>query len=322
MTGATGNLIGFALRRAAALGCGAVLLWCVNLPVLGAIFDDAEARRQIAVEKKRIDDLGTQINAQQQAISARLAKLEEGLKGQPVLDLFTQIEAVKLEMSKLRGQIEVLNNNIENTAKRQRDMYTDLDTRLRRFEQQGLPTPAASPPATAAPANVTGASPPGTATPPPPVATKTAANAPAAPAATVANVDGGTETRSYETAQSQRRIGNYQGAIVSFQNFVKQYPKSTLAPRAQYWIGDSYFNLRDFKLAIASQQALISSYPDSPSVPEAMLNIASSQIEMGDSTVGRKALEDLVTKFPISDAADKAKRRLAALKSATSASKP
>jgi len=148
VTGATGNLIGFALRRAAALGCGAVLLWCVNLPVLGAIFDDAEARRQIAVEKKRIDDLGTQINAQQQAISARLAKLEEGLKGQPVLDLFTQIEAVKLEMSKLRGQIEVLNNNIENTAKRQRDMYTDLDTRLRRFEQQGLPTPAASPPAT------------------------------------------------------------------------------------------------------------------------------------------------------------------------------
>ena len=315
-------------RRAAALGCGAFLFWCALSSALAAgLFDDNEARKQIAAERQRIDEIRDELKTQQtqqQAADARMGRIEEGLKealkeasnSQPLLNLFSQLE--------------VMNNNLENTAKRQRDMYLDLDTRLRRFEQQGTPAPASAPlnpaaplaaaPPTSAPSTPSGASPPAPpAAPPVPAAAKpTVAGAAsaalsAAPAAVaVVSVDNGAETRAYEAAQGQRRAGNYQGAIVAFQNFIKQYPKSNLAPRAQYWIGDSYFNLRDFKLAIASQQALISAYPDSPTVPDAMLNIASSQIEMGESNAGRKVLEELVAKFPISDAADKAKRRLAA----------
>lgn len=296
-----------ATRRAATFGCGAVLLWCALGTAHAALFDDEEARRQIAVEKKRVDEVKADLKAQQDAVDARIGKLEEALKSQALLDLFTQIEALKLEMNKLRGQIEVLNNNVENTSKRQRDMYLDLDTRVRRFEQQGgVPPPAAAEPG---------------ATPPAPAAAgavkpAAGATAPVPPAAAIMTVDPGVETRAYESAQAERRLGNYQGAIVAFQNFIKQYPKSNLAPRAQYWIGDSYFNLRDFRLAIASQQALIKTYPDSPTVPDAMLNMASSQIEMGESAAGRKTLEELMAKFPISDAADKAKRRLAAQNSA------
>ena len=68
----------------------------------------------------------------------------EGVKtGMPltgkVLELVNQIELLKREIQSLRGQLEVVGNSIENTAKRQRDMYLDLDTRLRRFEQQGAP---------------------------------------------------------------------------------------------------------------------------------------------------------------------------------------
>ena len=329
-------------NRAAALGCGAFLFWCALSSALAAgLFDDNEARKQIAAERQRIDEIRDELKTQQtqqQAADARMGRIEEGLKealkeasnSQPLLNLFSQLEALKLEMNKLRGQLEVMNNNLENTAKRQRDMYLDLDTRLRRFEQQGTPAPASAPltpaaplagaPPTSAPSTPSGASPPAPpAAPPVPAAAKpTVAGAAsaalsAAPAAVaVVSVDNGAETRAYEAAQGQRRAGNYQGAIVAFQNFIKQYPKSNLAPRAQYWIGDSYFNLRDFKLAIASQQALISAYPDSPTVPDAMLNIATSQIEMGESNAGRKVLEELVAKFPISDAADKAKRRLAA----------
>ena len=294
------------LSRVALKKCGAVLLFAaLGATAHAGMFDDDEARKQIAAERKRIDD----VKAQQQAAEARLNKMEEAFKSQALLDLFTQIEALKLEMNKLRGQIEVLNNNVENTAKRQRDMYLDLDTRVRRFEQQGTPSPAAEAPA--------GAAPPAAA----------AAGAPAAAAAgsapvAAANVDTGAETRAYEAAQGQRRVGNYQGAIVAFQNFIKQHPKSNLAPRAQYWIGDSYFNLRDFKLAIGSQQTLLKTYPDSPTVPDAMLNIASSQIEMGETAAGRRTLEELVAKFPVSEAAEKAKRRIAGLSAPATATGP
>ncbi len=277
--------------------CGALLVFGALGAAHGALFDDNEARKQIAVEKKRIDELG----AQQQAVDARMGRLEEAVKNQALLDLFSQLEALKLEMSKLRGQIEVLNNSLENTGKRQRDMYVDLDTRLRRFEQQAAP--ASVPPAPVAAAAPAASAPAGPANAPP-------AAVPAAASAAAAAADPGAENRVYESAQGQRKIGNYQGAIVAFQNFIRQYPKSSLAPRAQYWIGDSYFNLRDFKLAIAAQQILIKTYPDSPSVPDALLNIASSQIEMGESNVGRKMLEELVAKYPVSEAADKAKRRL------------
>lgn len=319
-------------RRAVTLGCGAVLLLGAIGFAHAALFDDDEARRQIAVERQRVNELKNELTKQQEAVDARIVKLEEALKNQAMLDLFTQLEALKLDMNKLRGQIEVLNNNIENTAKRQRDMYVDLDTRVRRFEQQGGPAPpstpaAATPAATAAAATAAAVQPatpavavnapvaapaPAAASPPPPPAAGAIAATPPS-AVAVMTVDPGVENRAYEAAQGQRRIGNYQGAIVAFQNFIKQYPKSNLAPRAQYWIGDSYFNLRDFKLAIANQQTLVKTYPDSPSVPDAMLNIASSQIEMGESNAGRKTLEDLVAKYPVSDAADKAKRRLATL---------
>ncbi len=292
-------------RRAVTLGCGAVLLWCTLGAAHAALFGDDEARRQIAVEKQRVNELKIELTKQQEAVDARIGKLEEAAKVQPLLDLFTQLEALKLEMSKLRGQVEVLNNAIENTGKRQRDMYIDLDTRLRRLEQQSGPAPVSAAPVAGAPA------------PAPAAAASTAAPAaiPAPPpVAAVTTASPGAENQTYDAAQAQRRIGNYQGAIVAFQNFIKQYPQSNLAPRAQYWIGDSYFNLRDFKLAIASQQTLIKTYPDSPSVPDAMLNIASSQIEMGESITGRRTLEELVARYPVSDAADKAKRRLATLR--------
>lgn len=249
---------------------------------------DDTARKQIAEQQKRIDEL----KQQHLDLAARAARLEESLKSQPVLDLATQLEVLRQEIKNLRGQIEVLSNNIDGTAKRQRDMYVDLDTRLRRLEQPVAPASPASP---AAPA----------------------AAAPVAPGAAPAQGAAGTpadEGRAYEAAQNQRRNGNYQGTISAFQAFLAQYPKSTLAPRAQYWIGDSYFNLRDFKNAIASQNTLIKNYPESSSVPDALLNIASSQMEMGDSAAAKKTMDGLIARYPASEAAEKARRRLATLK--------
>jgi tol-pal system protein YbgF len=259
-------------------------------PAAAGLFDDEIARKQIADQQKRVDDLRQQADG----MAARLGKIEEDAKSQPALALASEIERLREEMRGLRGQLEVLSNNIEGVSKRQRDMYVDLDQRLRRFEQPGAAiAPAAG--AAAAPATA------GAETP------KTAA---AASTATV-SVD---ENEAYERAQGQRRIGNYQGAITAFQGFVAKYPKSTLAPRAQYWIGDSYFNMRDFKNAVTSQQKLLATYPDSASVPDALLNMASSQLEAGDTATARKTMDSLIARYPSSEAAEKARRRVANLR--------
>jgi len=257
-----------------------------SAPSAAGLFDDEGARAQIAEQQKRVEELRRHTDA----INERLGKVEESAKSQPVLLIAGEIEKLREEIRALRGQIEVLGHNIESVSKRQRDMYVDLDLRLRRFEQPG----ASVAPGASAPASAPGA--------------ETAKPAP------TAGPVGAQENEAYERAQGQRRIGDYQGAISSFQGFISKFPKSTLAPRAQYWIGDSYFNLRDFKNAIASQQKLIAAYPDSTSVPDALLNLASSQLEAGDAGSARKTMDGLVARYPSSEAAEKARRRLANLR--------
>ena len=259
-------------QRLAAVLCCAAALFSFSTPGHAQLFGgDDTARKQIVEQAKRID-----------ALSQQLARIEDSLKSlsasNPALELYQQLERLRQEMTQLRGQIEVLGNEVQSASKRQRDMYLDLDTRMKRFEQAGAPAPAGAKPE------------------------------PAAAAAPDA------EARAYEAAQNQRKIGNYPAAVAAFQNFVAQYPKSPLAHRAQYWIGDSQYNLRDFKNAIVSQQRLIATWSDSASVPDALLNIASCQIELGDGAAARKTLDGLVMRYPASDAAEKARRRLATLK--------
>jgi tol-pal system protein YbgF len=264
---------------------------------------DTEARKQIAEQARRIDAL----RQQNDELAARLARIDESLKSlsatNPAIELVQQLEMLRQELKQMRGQMEVLGNEVQSATKRQRDMYVDLDTRLKRFEQS--PGVAGAAPAGSAATGTPSAAPTGA--PPSPA---TVAGAP--PASLVAPQPA--EANAYETAQGQRRIGNYQGAIAAFQNFIAQYPRSQLAPRAQYWIGDSYYNLRDYKSAIASQQKLIATYPDSSTIPDALLNIASCQLELGDAVGGKRTMDGLVTRYPTTEAAEKARRRLATLK--------
>jgi tol-pal system protein YbgF len=263
-----------------------------------------------------------------------------------VIELMNQIEDLQAEINRLRGQLEVLTNGLDNAQKRQRDMYLDLDTRMRRMEQ-GAATGAPRAEAPASPAAADSeprakpvppsdtearAKPPGATAPaaaannPPPVTTTqtvpapTAPNPPArptAPATTTAAAPASPDShvrKAYDSGLAAYRSGDYQGAIAAFDGIVKRYPRDPLAPNAQYWIGDAWFNLRDFRSAATAQQTLINSYPDSPKVPDAMLNLGSAYAAQGDGANARRAWEDLVGRYPQTDAAEKARQRLARLK--------
>lgn len=216
----------------------------------------------------------------QQALT-RVQALEDkaGQQQQGRLELLQQLEQLKQEVAQLRGQVEVLSNELDNTQKRQKDFYVDLDGRLRRLEGGG-------------------------------VAAASSSIGESGKKAAVTSTDPAQEAKAYETALGQFKVGNYAAAVVSFQGFLSSYPSSGLAPSAQYWIGNAYFSLHDFKAAIREQQKLIKTWPDSEKVPDALLNIASSQQELGESKESRRTLEALVAKYPLSPAADKAKARL------------
>ena len=260
-----------------------------------ALFDDEEARKRIAETNVRL----TQVQKQ---LEDRVATLEQQLKSQGLVEMFGAVEQLKADIARMRGQIEVLTHELGEAQKRQRDLYVDLDSRMRRLETANASAGAAP----AAPAVAGGPAPPGAVAPPAAAsAVPAAVPAPAAPVA-----DAAAEQRAYDAALEQFKRADYPGAIAAFGAFVKAHPKSALAPSAQYWIGNAQFARRDFRAAIAAQRQLVQQYPDSAKVPDAMLNIASAQGELNENAAARRTLEELIAKYPSSEAAAKAKQRL------------
>ena len=229
-----------------------------------AIFDDDYARAQI-------QDLRKQIEATTKAVEERLAALEDR---RGLVELSTQLEALRNEVARLRGAIELLQNQAETADKRGKDLYVDIDTRLRKLEQVKEKE-----------------------------ATADKAGAQDAPAA---------EVKAYEAALNQFKLGNYPLAISAFQGLLVTYPSSKFAPSAQFWIGNAHSAQRDHKQAIAAWQKVLSAWPDDAKAPDALLNIASSQEAMGDRRGAQKTLESLLVKYPASPAAASAKQRLTA----------
>lgn len=260
------------LRRLA-LAAGACAALAAPAGASAAIFDDAEARARIEELRKRFD-------AYQRAVEERLTKIEataaNAADRRAILDLAGQIDGLRTDMANVRGQVEVLLHQIETAEKRQKDLYLDIDTRLRKLEQaqQQPPQAGAEKPPAVEPGAASG------------------------------------ETKIYEAALNQFKLGNYPLAISAFQGFLVTFPESPLAPSAQYWIGNAHYALGDYKSAIVAQQKVIAAWPNHAKASDAMLNIASSQDAMGDQKAAQKTLENLILAYPGTPAAASAKQRL------------
>lgn len=280
-----------------------ILLLCLFLggfnTAQAAFFSDDEARKKIGELQQQLSQLQAQVQSkvddeakQRQAVEGRVSTLESQLKSQGMIDLLNQIEQINGEIAKLKGQIEVMAHDVEVTQKRQRDLYTDLDSRLRKLESAAAPPPTA--PASPVPA---------VEAPPPPPVVPTAAPP----------VDAAAELKDYEAAHALFKSGKYAQSAEAFEKFLSTYPDSKYAPNAQYWIGYAQFSQKNYKAAIAAQQKLLQRYPDHQKAPDAMYNIANSQIQLADIDGARQTLKNLVAKYPLSEAAPLAKKRLSAL---------
>ena len=87
-----------------------------------ALFEDEEARIAILEIRARLNNMQSEINAKADKTNS--------------LDLNNQNEQLRQEIARLRGQVEILTNELANAQKRQKDFYVDLDGRLRKLEPQ------------------------------------------------------------------------------------------------------------------------------------------------------------------------------------------
>ncbi|MCK4412211.1 MAG: tol-pal system protein YbgF [Candidatus Eisenbacteria sp.] len=115
----------------------------------------------------------------------------------------------------------------------------------------------------------------------------------------------------YDVAYQDLMQDNYQLALINFRAFLQLHPQTRLSDNAQYWIGEVYYEQRQFTVAIEEFRKVIEQYPAAEKVPAAYYKIALSFRNLRDLSTARRYLEFLIGQYPESREAQLAEERLA-----------
>lgn len=145
----------------------------------------------------------------------------------------------------------------------------------------------------------------------------TLAAPPAAPAPTSPTPNGppaGMSAESlYQNAQRDYSGGNIDLAMQEFQDYLKYFGQTDLAPNAQYYIGDIYYRKGDFDNAVKSFDIVLENYGDNNKLPDARYMKGMSLIKSGQRTAAAAEFRELVKRYPTHPLAAKAKDQLKSL---------
>ncbi len=238
----------------------------------------ASQQRQIRELDRRVNDLSTQI--------------ERGRR--PQAELTAEVASIRQEMMRISGRIEETNHrlgqapqasdiqaatkNLAAKTDKAEASQVEMNRRLARLEaylgvkgKSGKVPPRTKRPAKAAPPK------------------------PANP---------------YDLGIRLYKQKSYNAARDRFREYVKKYPKSKRAARAQYWIGETYYVQKKFEEAILAYNQVIKRYPKSSRVPAALLKQGLAFRALGDKRTAKIVLNKLVKKYPKTSQAKLAKKVL------------
>ena len=207
-------------------------------------------------------------------LDTRLARIERIVANQSLLDLANQGESMRTDLRAMHNDIDVLTNSLEASRKQQRDLYADLDRRLKSVESHGVAAASASGDAGSA-------------------------------------ASGAADDRdAYQAAFTLLKDSQYDRAITAFQKFLVSFPESALADNAVYWLGEAYYVNKSFPEAQAAFQRVLDKYPQSRKRPDALLKIGYCQYELKQWDMAKRTLSLVATQFPDAPSGHLAQQRL------------
>jgi tol-pal system protein YbgF len=176
-----------------------------------------------------------------------------------------------------------------------REAIADLSTRMGKLDAKltdvsnavrTLSAPSAAPPSVS-----------GTTTP-----VGAAAATPSGPAPSAA--------ATYENAYRDYSGGKNDLALQQFQEYLKWFRQTDLAPNAQFYIGDIYLRQGDYENAIKAFDAVLEQFSQNSKTPDAHFLKAKALFQSGQKTAAGKEYCEVVRRYPSSDLATKSKSAL------------
>jgi tol-pal system protein YbgF len=260
---------------------------CSVLPMQAQAFEDSDARRTILQLRTQLKDLNTRIENEVEQIARRidtkaddkklnalftdLEKLRNQLRGE-VAELRGQVEIISNELNAAQQKVDKLTNDLANTQRREKDLYADINQRLSKLEPRNQTIDGVEVEVTQA------------------------------------------EQKQFDEAAALLKKKDFARATQAFMAFLQRFPGSGYAAQAYYLLGSSHFAEGDCKNAIPALQTVINRYAMTQRAPDAMLNLAICQDDLNDKSAARDTMEALIKKYPESSAAKTARSKLGALK--------
>jgi tol-pal system protein YbgF len=203
-----------------------------------------------------------------------------GNGGTQVADLVVEIDELRDSIAQLEGRLEVAEHQ------------SGLALEEARAARRDAASPAAPGAAENSPGDISAPSAPG--------------EDPAAPQSA------STELRAYREAYNTWRTDDHGACIDRFREFLQTYPSSEYSDDAAYWMADCYFKQGDFQTAILRFDDVAGRYPASGKAPEALYRQGEALLRLGPryGKAARKAFERVINEYPNSPRAEQAERQL------------
>ena len=273
-----------------------------------ALAQSALTPEQLTLRVERLTELSqrseaklSDVQEQLQALTEDMNRMSRLVDNRAMLEMIQQVDQISEDINLLRGEIEVQGNDLVEIKKSQRTLYQDIDRRLRDLESRATaPSAQLTVPPVETPSQPTTASGSNQQTP---------ALVPSVSAAASAPPQAG-EKEAYQAAFDTLKEGRYKEAKTELEAFLQQYPNSTFAGNAQYWLGEAHYVTRNFDQGVIEFQKVMQVYPGSNKIPDAMLKLGYTYYELGQFDQAKTVLQDLRTQYPDETAARLATKRL------------
>ena len=247
------------LNRALGSVCVAGFIGLMSVSSHAALFEDDEARRAIL-------DLRQKVDAAQGRTSEELRKANEdnAQLRRSVLDLSNQIENLRGELARMRGQDEQRAREVADMQRKQNDLTQGVNERLKQFEpskvtvdgQEFVASPAETRDFDAALAVL-----------------RKGEFAPAQTAFTEFlrryPESGYKPSALFWLGNAQYALRNYKDAVANFRALLSAAPDHVRSPEAALSIANCQIELKDTKAARKTLEDLLKVYPQSEAAPVA-----------------------------------------------------
>lgn len=121
------------------------------------------------------------------------------------------------------------------------------------------------------------------------------------------------EVEGYQAARKSFTDGDYDRALQQFREQLRRWPEGPYAVNAHFWIGEVYYQKKEYISAIEQYLEVVEKYAKSSKAPDAYYRMGTALIALGEKEKAKRMFENVINLYPESEKVDLAKKQLSSL---------